>query len=365
MKSYELKNLDCANCALKIESALKKSPEVSDVSINFATASMKISTRDFKKSRALIREIEPGIEVIDAEADEDERPQFVKQIVYLSVMLVLYFTGVFFQDFLHSTFFEIPEYVYFITLYLITGWPVLKAAGRNILRGDFFDENFLMSLATIGAFVIHAIPEAVGVMIFYEIGRFFEDLALSRSRNSIKSLMDLRPDFAWKLDGGEALKTVPAAIKVGDMILVKPGERVPLDGVVQKGELRVDSSAITGESVPRRLKAGDEILAGMIVLDAAIEIKVTRIFSQSSVSRILELVESAVQKKAKTEKFITRFAKIYTPVVVFMALGLALIPPFVLQIGDFTQWLYRAFVILVISCPCALVISIPLGYFSG
>ncbi|HWQ43305.1 MAG TPA: heavy metal translocating P-type ATPase, partial [Desulfosporosinus sp.] len=247
---------------------------------------------------------------------------------------------------------------------IIVGYEVLYIALRNMIKGALFDENFLMSLATIGAIAIHQLPEAVGVMLFYTVGEYIQDLAVNRSRHSIQALMNIRPDYANLIHQLDVQKVEPEDVRVGQHILVRPGERVPLDGEVLNGTSFVDTSALTGESVPRKVGVGDVILSGMVNASGVLTVRVTRPYAESSVQKILDLVENASARKARTEKFITTFSRYYTPGVVLIALGIAIIPP-LLGGGTFSQWLYRALTILVISCPCALVISVPLGYFGG
>ena len=253
----------------------------------------------------------------------------------------------------------------FILSYIIVGLEIVLKAIRNILRGKVFDENFLMAIATIGAFAIGEFPEAVAVMLFYQVGELFQSYAVDKSRKSIASLMDIRPDFANVKRNGEIIRVDPDEVQIGETIVVKPGEKIPLDGIVTKGKSMVDTAALTGESVPRDVKENDEVLSGCINNSGLIEIKVTKEFGQSTVSKILDLVENASSKKSKSENFITKFAGYYTPIVVIIAVILAIIPPFVFKMGEFTDWLYRALTFLVVSCPCALVISIPLGFFGG
>ncbi|GFZ32547.1 cadmium transporter [Clostridium zeae] len=253
----------------------------------------------------------------------------------------------------------------FLVSYVLAGGDIVLSALKNIKRGEIFDENFLMVLATVGAFAIKEFPEAVAVMLFYQIGEAFQDMAVDRSRKSIQGLMDIRPDYAnLKLPTGEE-KVDPESIEVGEIIIIKAGERVPLDGIILKGEASIDTSALTGESIPREVKLGDDILSGAINKNGLLEVKVTKIYGESTVAKILDLVENAGNKKAPTEKFITKFARYYTPAVVFAALALAFIPPIVTGSHSFSQWIYRALVFLVVSCPCALVISIPLTFFGG
>ncbi len=253
----------------------------------------------------------------------------------------------------------------FIVSYLFVAFEVLKEALENITKGEVFDENFLMSVATIGAFAIGEFPEAVAVMLFYQIGELFQDYAVDKSRKSISSLMDIRPDYANVLRDGKEEKTNPADVKIGEEIVVKPGEKVPIDGIVVDGTSFIDTKALTGETVPKKVGKDDEILSGCINKDGVLKIKVTKKYDDSTVSKILELVENASSKKSKSEKFITKFAKYYTPIVVIIAVILAIIPPLIINGATFSEWIYRALSFLVVSCPCALVISIPLSFFGG
>ena len=254
----------------------------------------------------------------------------------------------------------------FIISYLVVGCEILKKAVRNIFRGKVFDENFLMAVATIGAFAIGEFPEAVAVMLFYQVGELFQSYAVDKSRKSIASLMDIRPDYANIEQDGKVEKVDPDEVKIGDIIIVKTGEKIPLDGVVVEGTSSLDTMALTGESVPRVVKTEDEVLSGCINKDGLLKIRVTKEFGESTVSKILDLVENASSKKSKSENFITKFAKYYTPTVVIIAVLLAFIPPIILKdFNTFSVWLYRALSFLVVSCPCALVISIPLSFFGG
>ncbi|MEA5601819.1 heavy metal translocating P-type ATPase [Nostoc sp. UHCC 0252] len=287
------------------------------------------------------------------------------EILPLVAILSLYVPGVIFENQLHNTFYSIGEYLIFIPAYLLSGWSVLKTAGRNILRGRVFDETFLMTVATLGAIAIHKLPEAVGVMLFYKIGELFQDVAVSRSRNSIKALLEVRPDYANIQREGELKKVSPNTVNIGDTIVVKPGEKIPLDGEIIDGNSQVDTSALTGESVPRTVRQGETVLAGMINKMGVLSIRVTKLFDESSIAKILDLVQNAKSKKAETEKFITKFARYYTPIVVFTSLAVAILPPLLIPGASPSEWVYRALILLVISCPCGLVISIPLGYFGG
>ncbi|HLO52001.1 MAG TPA: heavy metal translocating P-type ATPase [Kamptonema sp.] len=291
-----------------------------------------------------------------------------QELIPVGLVVILFLVGLIFEEKLHNTPYSIGEYIVFIPAYLLSGWNVLNSAGRNILRGKVFDENFLMTVATLGAIAIHKLPEAVGVMLFFKIGELFQEFAIGRSRKSIKALLEIRPDYANLKENNQIKKVSPETVAIGNIIIIKPGEKIPLDGEIIEGNSQIDTSAITGESVPRSVRIGETVLAGMINQTGVLTVKVTKLFGESSISRILELVENASSKKAETEKFITKFARYYTPFVVFGSLAVALIPPlFISGVTDTDRflWVYRALVLLVISCPCGLVISIPLGYFGG
>ncbi len=288
-----------------------------------------------------------------------------QELTPIAIAAPLFLVGLIFHEALHRTPYAIAEYAVLMPAYLISGWTVLTTAGRNILRGRIFDENFLMTIATLGAIAIHEIPEAVAVMLFFQVGELFQGYSVGRSRRSIKALLEVRPDTAnLSIDGG--IQTVaPETVAVGEVIVVRPGEKVPLDGEILTGSSLVDTSALTGESVPRAVGPGETLLAGMINQAGLLTVRVSKPFGESSIARILELVENASSKKADTEKFITRFARYYTPVVVVLSLAVAILPPLLVPGASPAQWVYRALVLLVISCPCGLVISIPLGYFGG
>ena len=257
------------------------------------------------------------------------------------------------------------ELVMYLAAYFTIGGEVLLKSIRNIARGQVFDENFLMSLATIGAFAIGEYSEGVAVMLFYQVGEMFQDMAVDRSRRSIEALMDIRPDYANLISAGQLVKVSPEEVAVGSKVVVKPGERVPLDGRITEGNSMLDTSALTGESIPREVGAGDDILAGFINKNGVITVEVSKEYGESTVAKILDMVQNASSKKSYTENFITKFARYYTPIVVFFALALAFIPPMVIPGETFSEWIYRALIFLVVSCPCALVISIPLGFFGG
>ncbi|MGC1306667.1 MAG: heavy metal translocating P-type ATPase [Phormidesmis sp.] len=292
-----------------------------------------------------------------------------KELPLIAIATSLFLAGLIFNQPLHNTPYAIAEYAVLIPAYLISGWSVLTSAGRNIFRGRVFDENFLMTVATLGAIAIHELPEAVAVMLFFQVGELFQDYSVGRSRQSIKSLLAVRPDTAnLQVQGasdGTTRKVSPESVNVGEIVVVRPGEKVPLDGEILAGSSQVDTSALTGESMPRSVEIGETVLSGMVNQSGMLTLRVTKPFNESSIARILELVENASSKKADTEKFITRFARYYTPVVVFLSLAVALLPPLLIPGASQAEWTYRALVLLVISCPCGLVISIPLGYFGG
>ncbi len=375
MKKYQLKNIDCASCAAKIEDGVAKLEQVKFVSVNFANSIMQIDTPDIEEVKQKIKEIEPEVEVVEPTEEisasvkkpaiKDELIENKKELIKIFVTLLLLAVGLIFEDEIHSTPFHFAEYLVFISAYLISGWGVLNGAFRSITKGKVFNEHFLMTIATLGALAIDEMPEAVAVMLFYVVGELFQDIAVNRSRKSVKALLEIRPDYANIKINGDVKRVSPTEVHPGQIIVVKPGEKIPLDGIIKEGNSFVDTSALTGESVPRAVKESETVLAGMINKSGLLTIEVSKEFGESSISKILELVENATSKKAETEKFITTFARYYTPVVVFGALLLAVIPPLFFAGQTFTDWIYRALVVLVISCPCALVISIPLGYFGG
>lgn len=363
-KKLKLKGLDCANCAYKIENALKKEGFES-ASVNFATGELTIEG-DIEKAKNIVKKVDSGVEVIEKEEhhhdchDHGEDPK--KMLYFIVPSLILFVIGVLLRYYYNYD--NIFVFGIFVVGYMLVGWKVLRNAVVNSIHGNVFDENFLMTIATLGAFAIGEYPEAVGVMLFYMVGEFFQNLSINRSRKSIKGLLALKADYANLKIGDKTIKVKPEDVKVGDLILVKPGERVPLDGLVIEGSSTVDSSALTGESIPRVVKEGDELLSGILNLNGLLTVKVTKELKESTISRIFELVENASARKAKTERFITRFSRYYTPIVVGLAVLIATIPPLVFG-EPLSNWVYRALVLLVISCPCALVLSIPLGYFGG
>lgn len=371
MQKYKVNNLDCPNCAAKIENNVSKMREVRYVSLNFADSVMFIDTDNIEKVKKVIDQTEPGVEIIDisekinaGRLHKADRRKLRKEFLLLISVTALYLAGIIFSDQIKSHFSQNALYILFIGVYLVSGWDVIFSAAKKIIKGSLFDEHFLMSLATIGAIAIGELHEAAGVMIFYQMGEFLQKLSLRRSRNSIKSLLEIKPSFANLKSEGSLIRVNPAEVKINDIIIVNAGEKIPLDGIITEGNSSVDTSPLTGEPVPRHVKTGDRVLAGFINNSGSLTVRVDKAFEDSSVARMLELVENAAGKKAETEKFITKFSRYYTPAVVAIALAIAFIPPLLFH-AAFTVWIYRALVILVISCPCALVISVPLGYFVG
>lgn len=358
-----LDGLDCVNCAAKIEKELNKNPGLEHVKVNFVTKSIELPEEHFAVAQEVIARLEPGVRLRKDQDAEDASEK--KNLLPLWISGVLFVIGFVFNEQLHNTPYSWLEYLVLLTSYFLVGWPVITGALRNLVRGEVFDENFLMTLATAGAIAIHQLPEAAGVMLFYAIGEYFQEKAVNRSRRSIRALLDIQPEYANLKENGTTRQVRPDEVAVGQTIVVKPGERVPLDGEVVAGTSLVDTSALTGESTPRKMEAGATILAGMVNGEGLLTVKVTRPYQDSSVARILHLVEEAGERKAPTEQFITVFARYYTPLVVTAAVLIAVVPPLFIPGATFSTWLYRALVLLVISCPCALVVSIPLGYFGG
>ena len=391
-----LKGLDCANCANKIENKVNKLESVEEAVLNFSLSLLIVNLKENsdvnkveEEIKTIVNNLEPhvivskydnnikekknvctseccsghahNVEEKHEESHEHNHSEGVslRDKVTLAIGFILFAIAIFIGE--EKSY--VP-YIYALS-YVLVGGKVVLSAIRNIFRGQVFDENFLMTVATLGAFAIGNHPEGVAVMIFYEIGELFQSYAVNRSRKSISSLMDIRADYANLIIDGKEKKVDPSEIKIDDIIVIKPGERVPLDGVVIEGNSSLDTSALTGESLPRNIELNDEILAGVINLTGVIRVKVTKEFGESTVSRILELVQNASSKKAQTEKFITKLARYYTPVVVLSAVALAIIPPLVVEGALFSDWVYRALIFLVVSCPCALVVSIPLGLFAG
>ena len=379
-----IEGVDCPNCAAKIERKLNTLNRIKEATVDFLGKRVIVESENFSQDelvefiQAEVNKIEHGVKISTKKLHahshshshshahihdhshahgEEDTDKIKKKLLIGGILFVL---GIF----IPKTLF-IPKLAVFLISYFIIGGDVLLSAVKNILKGQVFDENFLMAIATIGAFAIGEYPEGVAVMLFYQLGELFQGIAVNNSRKSIIALMDIRPDYAnLKTDTG-IKKVNPEEIKVADIIVVKPGEKVPLDGKIINGNSAFDTSALTGESLPREAKTEDNVLSGFIYKTGLVEIEVAKVFSESTVSKILDLVENASSKKSKTENFITKFAKYYTPAVVITALIMAIFPPLLISGATFTDWIYRALIFLVVSCPCALIISIPLGFFGG
>lgn len=366
--NININGLDCAHCAMKVEQEINKMDEVEDAMIIFSTETLKVKLNRemsddelLKRLKNVIDKVESGITLSmkkDIKVIEKPKLFVCKDHVELIIGTIIYIIGIILGGTKYDVFI-------FGIAYLLIGYKVLFKALKNIKRGQIFDENFLMCIATIGAFCISDYKEAIAVMLFYSIGEIFQAYAVNKTRTSISSLMDIKSEYANLVIDDTVKQVAPEEVKINDIILVKPGEKVPLDGIIVNGNSSLDTSSLTGETLPRNVDINDEVLAGVVNLTGVIKIKVTQAYENSTVSKILDLVENAASKKAPIEQFITKFAKVYTPTVVFLAVALAVIPMLIFKDAVFTDWLYRALTFLVVSCPCALVISIPLGLYAG
>ena len=365
MKSYRLEGLDCANCAMKIEKRINEINGVKQANVNFAVGKLTIDADQDKigeietETRKVIKELEPEVEVKEMEEVTSTLNEEKKDLIRI-VLSAIGLLGLFIWAPA-----EPIRFIGFLLVYLFIGFDVIKQAALNITRGQLFDENFLMAIATIGAMLIGEYPEAVAVMLFYQVGEYFQGFAVNQSRKSIRALMEIRPEVAHVETEAGLVTTQPERVMIGEHVFVKPGERVPLDGKVISGQSLVDTSALTGESVPKEVFEGESVLSGFININQPLVVEVEKNYQNSTISKLLELVENASSKKAPAENFITKFARYYTPVVVVLAVLLAIFPPLVLPNTGFDEWIYRALTFLVISCPCALVISVPLSFFGG
>lgn len=364
---YILQGLSCPACALKMEKEISEIPDVEMAYIDFINKRLMLeltpSSNNLKANISkIVKNIEAHVEIHEETTSEKSLSPLAS---YNPFKLLRILAGiVIFMVTLVSDFSQDLSLILFVISYLLTGADIVFLAIKNIFKGHFLDENFLMGLATLGAFAIGEYPEAVAVMVFYQIGEFFQDMALNHSRKSISSLMNIRPDYANLLSDNNYIKVSPENVQPGDIIMVKPGEKIPLDGTVVQGSASLDISALTGESIPKDVEANDSVLSGSINLNGIITIRVTSTFKDSTASKILELVQNAGSRKSVTENFITIFAKYYTPIVVILAFIIAFLPPLFL-LEPYSKWINRALVFLVVSCPCALVISIPLSFFGG
>lgn len=367
-KVYIIENIDCANCAAKMEKKINELPGVEDATITFATKQLRLAAKNPDALLPKIREICTSIEaqVVIKEQKEGKREEHTEEnhgkrdLFAIILGAVLFAAGEIMEQTGMGGSLTLPVY---IIAYVILGGEIVLTAVKNLLKGHVFDENFLMSIATLGAFVIREYPEAVGVMLFYRIGEYFEHRAVERSRSQIMGAVDMRPETVNRIQGENIVEIPAEEAKEGDILLVRPGDRIPLDGVIIDGESRLDTSPVTGEPVPVSIKAGSHILSGCVNLSGQLKLQVEKTLSESMVTRILDSVENAAASKPKIDRFITRFARVYTPFVVAAALVTAIVPS--LFTGDWEHWVYTALTFLVISCPCALVLSVPLAFFSG
>lgn len=363
---FKVKNLDCASCAQKVERAIAKMDCVDDVALNFSTSTLMVNSKR-SDTHKLLEELnhvasdtENGVVIEPYTRSKVEVHSHRNEIIQLVLSAVLFAAALFAGE-INDTL----QTLLFVLTYAVAGYKVIASAVRNIFKGDMFDENFLMSIATIGAFALGDYAEAVVVMLFYDVGELFQSIAVNRSRRSIGELMDINTNYAIALRDGLEVQVTPEQLLVDDVVLVKAGERIPVDGIVIEGMSSLDVSALTGESLPKDVEVNDEVLAGCLNVNGVFKMRVTKVASESTIARVLELVENASSKKAKVEKFITKFSKIYTPLVVLAAIVIVVVPTMIYGTDTFATWLYRGCTFLVISCPCALVVSIPLGLFAG
>lgn len=366
MKKVKLQNLDCASCALKIEKSLANMEELSNVKLNFSTSTL---TFEQNTKKDILDKIEKEIQKIEKDViilkDEIKTQKTFWQNLdkkLLIMTLISFFLTYISYNYVENNYLKFAVY---LVAYLLVGFDVLSKAFKNLTNARFFDENFLMSIATIGAFVLGDFVEGIAVMVFYQIGEMFQKVAVNNSRDSINSLLDIKPEYANVKEGDNVIQKAPEDVKIGDIILVKAGEKVPVDGILQSNDCSFDTSAITGEFKPKTIKENEEVLSGFINISIASYVKVTSLYKDSTIAKIIELIENASSKKANAEKFITKFASVYTPIVIALALILAFIPPLFIEGAIYSDWIERALVFLVISCPCALVVSIPLSFFSA
>jgi Cd2+/Zn2+-exporting ATPase len=364
-KTFEIKNLDCAVCAGKVADAINKLPEIDNAQIDFLTKKLSVesTTENWEKLMHKViktcHKIEPDCEIVMEESAHHHcHHNDLNKLFFIRIAITVVL-GAF--CFIADN--EILKLIAALIAYFVIGYDVLWRAIRNIFRGQVFDENFLMTIATVGAFFIREYPEAIAVMLFYQIGEAFQEAAVGKSRKSIADLMNIRPDKANVCRDGQIVTVNPENVAVGEEVVIRPGERIALDGVIISGKSSVNTAALTGESLPVDVEEGGEVIGGCVNISGLLKVRTTKLFSESSVARILDLVEKSAANKAKSEKFITRFARYYTPFVVLAAVCLAVLPS--LLFGNWQEWLQRALVFLIISCPCALVISVPLSFFGG
>lgn len=364
---YTIENIDCANCASKIEKKINDLPEVEEAILTFATKQLQVASNSNEDLLPLLQEVcdsvEDGIVITQKsqsikELHEAKKESKKSEIISIGIGALLFVSGMILKEKV-----EVLPSILFVLSYLVLGAGIVLAAGKNILKGRVFDENFLMSMATLSAFAIGEFSEAVGVMLFYRIGELFEQIAVERSRSQIMEAVDLRPEVVSRVIG-ETVEIIPSEeAKVGDIVLVRAGDRIPLDSIIVEGKSQIDTSAVTGEPVPVQVKEGERVTSGCVNLTGMLKVRVEKVLEDSMVSRILHSVENAASSKPKIDRFITKFARVYTPFVVVLALATAIIPSLIT--GNWEHWIYTAITFLVISCPCALVLSVPLAFFSG
>ncbi|MCG3691360.1 heavy metal translocating P-type ATPase [Aliarcobacter butzleri] len=366
MKKVKLQNLDCASCALKIEKSLANMEELSNVKLNFSTSTLTFeqNTKEdiLDKIEKEIQKIEKDVIILKEEIKIQKTFWQNLDKKLLIITLISFLLTYISYNYVENNYLKFAVY---LIAYLLVGFDVLFKAFKNLTNARFFDENFLMSIATIGAFALGDFVEGIAVMVFYQIGEMFQKVAVNNSRDSINSLLDIKPEYANVKEGDNVIQKAPEDVKIGDIILVKAGEKVPVDGILQSNDCSFDTSAITGEFKPKMIKENEEVLSGFINISTASYVKVTSLYKDSTIAKIIELIENASSKKANAEKFITKFASVYTPIVIALALILAFIPPLFIEGAIYSDWIERALVFLVISCPCALVVSIPLSFFSA
>ncbi|PDX26377.1 heavy metal translocating P-type ATPase [Helicobacter pylori] len=359
MQEYHIHNLDCPDCAAKLERDLNKLDYVKKAQINFSTSKLFLDTSDFEKVKAFIKQNEPHLSLSFKEAAEKPlsfTPLIVTIAVFLGAILILHLNP--------SPLIEKAVFVVLALVYLVSGKDVILGAFRGLRKGQFFDENALMLIATIAAFCVGAYEESVSIMVFYSAGEFLQKLAIARSKKSLKALVDVAPNLAYLKKGDALVSVAPEDLRINDIVVVKVGEKVPVDGVVIKGESLLDERALSGESMPVNVSERSKVLGGSLNLKAVLEIQVEKLYKDSSIAKVVDLVQQATNEKSETEKFITKFSRYYTPSVLCIALMIAVLPP-LFSMGSFDEWIYRGLVALMVSCPCALVISVPLGYFGG
>ena len=362
-EKFYITNISCNSCASKIENALQKLECVSYANIDTNNNTLEIDTTNINLAIDTIKSIESSVQISKEIVDTDEFDT-KKELCFLGGLIAVFFIAIIVLHFVEN---EITKYIsigILVLIYLISGKDIFKSTFLNLKKKDFFDENTLMFIATIAAFTIGAYEEAVAVMLFFKTGEFFQDLALEKGKKSIKNLLQIAPNIAHLKQDSNIIDISPQDLKIDDIFMVKPGEKIPTDGIVVNGKSLIDTKALTGEPIPKEAQIDTKILGGTLNLNGILEIKVTKLYEDSSVAKIIDLVQNASNKKAKMESFITKFARIYTPIVFFLALAIAIFPP-LLGFGAFGEWIYRALVVLMVSCPCALVISVPLAYFGG